>query len=388
MTNIVNTPLSKLVATKHIQGKILRTELPFHLYLNRGETGDRESFIKLSVEIDSLFDIVSKTEQLTPDDIELLQSSKDQWLLAKTLAETLLTINDIPENNILIDRVAHFGKHLERSASFLDEISALSLEDIQNIRAQAQVNEWKSMGLLMLVYGLGILLALLATLSLAQSIFEPIMKLKQSVLDFSAGNTGSRVTLTSDDELGSLGQAFNSLAAHFEQVQHDLNRLSTHDSLTGLADRRKLDKEIKLEIERTKRYNRTFSILLININNFSEVNETHGRLIGDSVLCSVANTIRNTIRPTDLAARCGGDEFAVMLSETNLRGAYYSSQRLFEAFENNALNIGDGKTLPISVSIGHANYPDNADSSTALFALAKKNRSHDRFNQKLKIQLL
>ncbi|MDH3327226.1 MAG: hypothetical protein OEM38_10980, partial [Gammaproteobacteria bacterium] len=195
ITDIVDIPLSKLIAAKKIQSKILRTELPFHLYLNRGETADRESFIKLSIDIDILFETISKIENFTVNDMELLKSSKDEWQLAKNLGESLLTITNIPPNHILIDKVDQFGRHLERSASLLEEISELSLVNIKDIRFVAQDNEWKNIGMLALVYGLGMLLALLAALSLGQSIIDPIRKLEQSINQFEKGDTSSRINL-------------------------------------------------------------------------------------------------------------------------------------------------------------------------------------------------
>jgi diguanylate cyclase (GGDEF)-like protein len=242
--------------------------------------------------------------------------------------------------------------------------------------------------MLLLVYGLGMLLALLAALSLGQSIIEPIRKLEQAVIRFGEGDTSSRIKLKSNDELGSLAQAFNLVAERYEQIKSELDHLSTQDSLTGLCDPSKLHTEINMEIERAKRYDRAFSVLLIDINNFTEVNKTYGRLVGDSVLCSVANSIRNTIRPTDIAARYGGDEFAIILSETDAIGSYETTQRIFEAIENEPLNIGDGKTLAISISIGYATYPTNADSDSALFALTKKTLTRSKFNKKIKMQLL
>jgi diguanylate cyclase (GGDEF)-like protein len=129
-------------------------------------------------------------------------------------------------------------------------------------------------------------------------------------------------------------------------------------------------------------------VLLIDINNFTEVNKTYGRLVGDSVLCSVANTIRNTIRPTDIAARFGGDEFAIILSETDIQGSYETTQRIFEAIENKPLNIGDGNTLAISISIGYATYPTTADSDAALFTMTEKTLTRSKFNKTIRTQLL
>jgi len=388
ITDIVDTPLSKLVAAKKVQSKILRTELPFHLYLNRGESADRDNFIKLSIEVDILFDTIVKIEKLTQNDSELLSSSRSEWQQAKSLGESLLTITNIPPNHILIEKVEEFGRHLERSASLLDEITELSLHDIKDIRFVAQDNEWRNIGFLSLIYGLGMLLAILAALSLGQSVIDPIRKLEQVVNRFGDGDTSARINLKSNDELGNLANSFNALASRYEQIKSELDHLSTLDNLTGLVDKSKLANEVQLEIERARRYDRAFSVLLIDINKFTEVNQTYGRLVGDSVLCSVANTIKNTIRPTDIAARYGGDEFAIILSETDYQGAMETTQRIFEAIENDPLNIGDGNTLSISISIGYATYPTTADSEAAIFATTKKTLTRSTFNKKVKLQLL
>ena len=156
--------------------------------------------------------------------------------------------------------------------------------------------------------------------------------------------------------------------------------MSVHDNLTGLFDRSKLYEEIKTEIERAKRYDRSFSLLLIDIDNFKDVNQTYGRLVGDSVLCSVSDKIKSTIRPTDIASRYGGDEFGLILSETNEKGAQETAQRLIEAIENDPLNIGDGKKLNISISIGSSTYPIDADNESAIIAITEHSLSKAKFS--------
>lgn len=386
ITDIVDTPLTILVSAKRIQSKILRTELPFHLYLNRGESADRETFIKLSIEVDILFDIVMRNPKLIGKNSGLFKTSKTEWQSARTLGENLLTLTNIPENKVLIEKIEQFARHIERSASMLDEISETSLENIKDIRFIAQDTEWKNIGLLSFVFGLGMLLALLAAISLGHSVIEPIQRLEKSVNRFGEGDTSARIHFKSNDELGSLAQAFNLLAERYEHIQFELNRLSTHDNLTGLYDHTKLHQEVVMEIERAKRYDRAFSIIHINIDNFTEVKNAYGRLIGDSILCSVANTIRNTIRPTDIAARYSHYSFAIVLSETDAQGSIETSQRIYEAIHDKPLNIGDGNLLSISIGINTATYPTDAETDTALFALIEEKTNSHQFTYKARIK--
>jgi len=382
LTQIVDSPLDELLKIQKAQSKILKTELPFHLYLNRGESADREAFIRLTVDIDFLLENIAKQEGLTDQDRGIITLAQNEWHEAKTMGESLLSTTNIPTADILTAKVDQFGRHLERCASLLDEINLSALEKIKQLRFTAQENEWKSIGMLSLVFGLGLLLAILAALSLGQSVIEPIKRLEKTVSLFGKGETSTRISLQSNNELDGLATAFNAMAERFEHIKNELNYLSVHDNLTGLYDRTKLQEEVSSEIVRSKRYDRSFSLLLMNIDNFKEVNRVYGRLVGDSVLCSVANKITATVRPTDISSRYDGDEFAVILSETDAKGAAETTQRLIEAIEENPLNIGDGKLLPISVTIVTATYPADADTDIGLFALTDNSLVNTRSEKK------
>ena len=392
LTQIIDSPLDELLKIQKAQSKILKTELPFHLYLNRGESADREAFIRLSVDIDLLLEKIAKQEGLTEQDLGIITLAQNEWHEAKTLGESLLTTTNIPSASVLTAKVDQFGRHLERCASLLDEVNLKALEKIKHLRFAAQENEWKSIAMLSLVFGLGLLLAILAALSLGQSVIEPIKRLEKTVNLFGKGETSTRINLKSNSELDGLATAFNSMAERFEHIKNELNYLSVHDNLTGLYDRTKLQEEVSSEIVRSKRYDRSFSLLLMNIDNFKEVNRVYGRLVGDSVLCSVANKITATVRPTDISSRYDGDEFAVILSETDSRGAAETTQRLIESIEDNPINIGDGKLLNISVTIVTATYPADADTDIGLFAvtdnslvnlkLEKKNTFNGKIDEK------
>lgn len=382
LSQIVDSPLDELLKIQKVQSKILKTELPFHLYLNRGESADREAFIRLSVDIDLLLENIAKQGGLSEQDLSIINLAQNEWHEAKTLGESLLTTTNIPPANVLTAKVDQFGRHLERCASLLDEVNLSALEKIKHLRFAAQENEWKSIAMLSLVFGLGLLLAILAALSLGQSVIKPIKRLEKTVSLFGKGETSARISLESNNELDGLASAFNSMAERFEHIKNELDYLSVHDNLTGLYDRTKLQEEVSSEIIRAKRYDRSFSLLLMNIDNFKEVNRVYGRLVGDSVLCSVANKITTTVRPTDISSRYGGDEFAVILSETDSKGAAETTQRLIEAIEDNPINIGDGKLLDISVTIVTATYPADADTDIGLFSITDNSLLNSKLEKK------
>ncbi len=372
LTHIIDAPLEELVTTKQIQNAIFRSELPFYLYMNRGEAADRESFIRLTVDIDLKFETLAINMASIAADKKILSTAQAEWQAAKSLGESLLSTTDIPDNKVLMAKIDQFSRHLERAASMLEAFSERALTEIDNQRLIAQKNEWKTLNSLALAFSLGLIIALFAAFSLSQTVIKPIRRLEETMNRFGQGDTSRRSNVNSKDELGSLASAFNQLAEQYEQIQQELDYLSVHDNLTGLFDQCKLLAEMRMEIERAKRYNRPFSILLLDINDFHEVNRQYGRLVGDSVLCSVADRIRATIRPTDIACRYGDDEFAIILSETNATGALEFAQRIEQAIEKKPINIGDGKKRDISIAISYATYPADADDESSLLAAAER----------------
>jgi diguanylate cyclase (GGDEF)-like protein len=125
------------------------------------------------------------------------------------------------------------------------------------------------------------------------------------------------------------------------------------DHLTGLANRRRFERQLEREVARTERYGRPFCLLLVDIDNFKDVNDTHGHDAGDETLRRVANVIQSGTRGIDTGARIGGDEFAVILPETDLARGLEVAERL--RAEIAALDLGSAGR--VTASLGAAELP-------------------------------
>lgn len=166
---------------------------------------------------------------------------------------------------------------------------------------------------------------------------------------------------------------FASLAAQaiekarlYDQVQEQART----DALTGLNNHGEFQRQLKEEEERSRRYNRSFSLLMLDIDHFKTVNDSYGHQAGDEVLRALAARLREQNRPVDHAARYGGEEFVVILPETTNDGAFTSAERLRAAVADSAVTVTDGRTIPVTISIGVATFPADAGSGTALIAAA------------------
>lgn len=137
-----------------------------------------------------------------------------------------------------------------------------------------------------------------------------------------------------------------------EDITHKkaIEKLSITDQLTQLYNRHKLEESFTIEISRAKRYNRSLSTILIDIDYFKSVNDIYGHDIGDEILQSVANILRNNIRLTDIVGRWGGEEFIIIVPDSTLEDAAQLAEKIRSAIDNyNFKSIGK-KTASFGVS--------------------------------------
>ena len=148
------------------------------------------------------------------------------------------------------------------------------------------------------------------------------------------------------------------------ELEDRLRRLAASDSLTGLANYRHLVDVLNSEIKRSKRTNREFAMLFFDLDGLKRINDRHGHMIGSQALCRLADVLCSCCRDLDTPARFGGDEFAVVLPETDAEEAHLVAQRICESVAN------DGKGPKLSVSFGVAVYPQNGETIERLLSQA------------------
>jgi diguanylate cyclase (GGDEF)-like protein len=129
---------------------------------------------------------------------------------------------------------------------------------------------------------------------------------------------------------------------------------ATTDSLTGLANRRSFDEELALEWRRSHRIGDSLALVLLDLDDFKKVNDTHGHPAGDAVLRAVGDVLGAGVRQIDLAARYGGEEFVVLVPETDVQGAAQLAKRLRLAVSKARTELPDGRLLKVTGSFGVA----------------------------------
>ena len=137
------------------------------------------------------------------------------------------------------------------------------------------------------------------------------------------------------------------------QYHEIIFRMAVTDGLTNLANRKQLDNLLEEEIPRARRYGHPLSLLMLDIDHFKHINDTHGHLTGDAVLRSLAGVLQQRLRPSDRLGRYGGEEFCVILPETTLMNAALIAESLRERVEASDL-LAEDSNIRVTVSIGAA----------------------------------
>jgi diguanylate cyclase (GGDEF)-like protein len=187
------------------------------------------------------------------------------------------------------------------------------------------------------------------------------------VMDARSTRTGA--FLDQDEKIFSILAGSAALAVENALLHQKTQELTIVDDLTGLYNFRYFSRKLKTEVMRAKRYRLPLSIIMIDIDWFKRCNDTYGHLFGNRVLQGLASGINECIREVDVACRYGGEEFAVILPQTQKADAQMIGERIRRRVESGEFRTdGEDAQVKITVSSGVASYPENGETSKELIA--------------------
>ena len=159
-------------------------------------------------------------------------------------------------------------------------------------------------------------------------------------------------------------------ASRTVQLQRKLIRLALTDAMTGVANRRAFMERLESEVSRARRHGNTLSVIMTDIDHFKRVNDTYGHAAGDIVICDTVTRMGARIRQSDLLGRLGGEEFAVLLPETDEQAAMALAEHLRKTVDAQPFQIAQDCAVPVSVSLGVARWTGDDKSAEDLLSRA------------------
>ncbi len=231
----------------------------------------------------------------------------------------------------------------------------------------------------------GIMLLVMGALAyfLGHTIVRPLQLLSSEASRVASGDLNVDVPVRGTSEVSYLTQVFNHMVSSLKRGQmeiaqahdalveknHELHELSITDGLTGLFNRKHLMDLFDMEMARTRRYRIPFSVMIADIDHFKKINDTYGHLAGDSVLRRIADTLSQMVRECDHVGRYGGEEFLIILPNSDAAGAMKTAQRIRHGVHQVRF-YNDGNEIVLTVSVGVAQCNDGEDSVEAILSRA------------------
>lgn len=328
-----------------------------HRYALVGTLDEGDRFIQLAQEIDADFAASALFEFNLQEKRESFARAQQAWEGVRQAGSAILAL-DRPVGNpatlVQLQELRRKGQEAIGELEWIEEIVAVEITDLLSAtrRFEKRMRWW--IGVIFLS-GIGI--AAVSGILLARSVLRPMRDLEAGTKRFAAGDLGFRLIPRSKDEISQLKLSFNSMAAALEENQRSLRELSVRDPLTGLFNHREFYRLLGEELARSLRYGHQLSLLMLDIDYFKRVNDTFGHLAGDQVLRRLPELIRGQLRIHDLPCRYGGEEFGVILPETGAEQALEVAERIRSAIAGIPIELPEGGSLRITVSLGIATFP-------------------------------
>jgi len=281
-----------------------------------------------------------------------------------------------PKSGTLIDYDDHLGNRLVGAISPIGRTGWVLVVETEHAHAFAPAIAITNQ--IFIVDVCIILLFSVLAYKITLAIMQPIEALSQGAQRIAEGEVHYQIPLpaNNDDELGLLTRAFNGMMEklrnsqleieqdrlrlaekneELQQANEILAQLSITDGLTKLHNHRYFQDHLTREIKRVSRTKQPLSLILLDIDDFKLLNDTHGHAAGDEVLVSLAAIMNDSARESDLIARYGGEEFVILMPNTDLAGAVHLAEKIRMTVESTRLIIGDSmKPIEITISLGVA----------------------------------
>ncbi len=349
----------------HLNEELHRLSLWLNDYHLSRDTQSREAFWALASVVDKRYSRLEAkwTRNDYPDHLGHIDASRRHWVAAKTFARELMA-NGLyahsPESDMLKVRFVH---QIERATTRLEHLHRQVHAAINTQRYQVMTKGRKMQYVAVTLVGVALVVSLAIVLFFVKRVLKPLQLVEAGAREFGRKNFRHRIDFSTDNELGQLAKAFNSMADRLERV-------ATRDGLTGVFNKQEILRVLRLEGERAVRHGSPLCFMMMDLDHFKSINDRFGHPAGDAVLRQVARCLSQQVRGIDYVGRFGGEEFCVLLPRTTAAEARVIAERLRQRLADQPFPIDEGAVLRVTLSIGIAMFPDDVRDSQSLVKAA------------------
>jgi diguanylate cyclase (GGDEF)-like protein len=368
-----------------------RTGLKYLMITETIKTGDGHAlgFLAAKINLNSIGPILQNYAVGGIDEMYLVDAKSRLLVSSQPLSRHLLRSNlpvRIPEGKDspsvipagYTDFREHFVVGIATSIPFIDWTM---VAEMKHENAYAELVMLRRLTIA-LVGGLMLGIGFIAYL-FGHALVRPVRRLSEEAARVAGGNLDVDIPVTGLSEVSYLTQVFNHMVSSLRhgreklsdankallETNKELHQLSITDGLTGLLNRKHILELLDREISRSRRYGHPVSVLMLDIDHFKNVNDTYGHQTGDTVMRRLADLFCDTVRENDLVGRYGGEEFLILLPDSDAQNGVQTAQRIRKMVQDLKIETS-GEHVSVSVSIGISSYPQYGQDTNAVICAA------------------
>lgn len=353
-----------------LQMSLTQAAMPPNDYLIHGKAKVRGNFRACIAGVERNFATLSAMTAMTPAQHQALTTARHDWERAKKMGEAILNITSPIGNPAAAGMMEEFDQMIGSIVTRLDAIHHVARAETGESHEILHGLESDVTLIVAAFLAAGFGIAIAGFLVLNRLLFPPLRELSKGMRRFSEGQLGHRIAGDMPVELRELANGFNTMAEKLQAQHAELVKTSSHDVLTGCFNHRQFIVDFAREFSRAQRYQETLSLLMTDLDHFKVINDTYGHPVGDKVLQKVAEAMGAQLRASDLLYRYGGEEFVILLPETDIRGALVAAESIRQKVADISVRLDGDQTIAVTISIGVACFPQDTDNQDELLKKA------------------
>lgn len=325
--------------------------VPVEEFVASREPGHAGAYRELRVQIERRYHQLDKAFARDEGLRQTLLRSQQDWDAADRIAAELIAhpVADLDARSVeALDRFnGRIGASVDKLRAVEEEMAPVLDADHAEAIAASERSDRASVvaavaSLLLMLVGIGVI---------RRVMLANVSRLVDGARRFAAGEHAHRIEVQVPPELREVADEFNRMIVRVHEAEQSLVAQARQDPMTGLDNRRSFEEAMSAAFARLRRQNEGFVLLMLDVDHFKKVNDTHGHGAGDDVLRAVASTLAASVREVDRVFRIGGEEFAAILSDVGLSGAGAVAERVRAAVESTPVQT-QGREVRVTISIG------------------------------------